>query len=188
MVQIMKVIRQSYEVKVLYNLLYISFGFIRFLIVRVTRNPYDQGLTLYDDKATIKIVERCVRRGADMKVVTKKKEVKRDKVVAILLLFGFPKPIIGATLAHEMGHALIRLQGWTFILERKVEEGICEAIAYEWLKYKVPNYDPSYTQKEAAIVEWLRIQEMVREARRAIKKYGLKRTLKHVAHWRNIPE
>ncbi|KAF7152353.1 hypothetical protein RHSIM_Rhsim01G0043200 [Rhododendron simsii] len=98
-----------------------------------------------------------------------------------------------------MGHALIKLQGWTFILERKVEEGICEAIAYEWLKYTVPNFDPSYTQKEAAIAEWLRIKEMSAiktgryaaefgEAHRAIKKYGLKRTLKHVARWRNIPE
>ncbi|XP_058215346.1 LIM domain-containing protein HDR3-like [Rhododendron vialii] len=164
-----------------------------------SHNPYDQGLTLFDDKATIKIVERCVRRGTDMEVVTKKKEVKRDKVVAILLLFGFPKLILGATLAHEMGHALIKLQGWTFILERKVEEGICEAIAYEWLKYTVPNCDPSYTQKEVAIAEWLQIKDMSAikkgryaaefgEAHRAIRKYGLKRTLKHVAHWRDIPE
>ncbi|KAG5564110.1 hypothetical protein RHGRI_000330 [Rhododendron griersonianum] len=109
------------------------------------------------------------------------------------------RPKLGATLTHEMGHALIRLQDWTFTLERKVEEGICEAISYEWLKYTVTNYDPSYTQKEAEIAKRVRIQEMstietgkyaaeFREARRAIKKYGLKRTLKHVARWRDIPE
>ncbi|KAF7152407.1 hypothetical protein RHSIM_Rhsim01G0046000 [Rhododendron simsii] len=173
------------------------------------KSPYNQGLTLLDDKATIKIVKRCVRRGAALEVETEKKKAKRDKVVAILLLFGLPKPIIGATLAHEMGHALIRLQGWTFILERKVEEGICEAIAYEWLKYTIPNCDPSYTQNEAAIASYnqkgaeiagrVRIDEMsriergehaaeFREAHRAIKKYGLKRTLKHVGRSRSIPE
>ncbi|KAG5564114.1 hypothetical protein RHGRI_000334 [Rhododendron griersonianum] len=164
------------------------------------RIPYSQGLTLFDDKAKIKSVKRCVKRGPVLEVETTTKEAKRDKVVAILLLLGLPKPILGATLAHEMGHALIRLQDWTFILESKLEEGICEAIAYEWLKHIVTNYDPiPYTQKGAKIAERVRIQEMsriergghaaeFREAHRAIKKYGLKRTLKRVGRSRSIPE
>lgn len=47
---------------------------------------------------------------------------------------------------------------WTFELEKGVEEGICEATSYEWLKYTVcDRYDPvvhpnpSYTQKDAEI-------------------------------------
>ncbi|KAH7860490.1 hypothetical protein Vadar_013967 [Vaccinium darrowii] len=104
---------------------------------------------------TINIVKRCVRRGADIEVVTETKNLKPGAVKAIILLFGYPRRILGATLAHEMVHALIRLQGWRFFLERKVEEGICEAIAYEWLKYTAGDYDPSYTQKDAKIAEIL---------------------------------
>ncbi|KAH7841939.1 hypothetical protein Vadar_023396 [Vaccinium darrowii] len=166
---------------------------------------------------TINIVKRCVRRGADIEVVTETKNLKPGAVKAIILLFGYPRAeflpeqeisplirrrILGATLAHEMVHALIRLQGWRFFLERKVEEGICEAIAYEWLKYTASDYDPSYTQKDAKIAEILTAyhKSLIEQgifgscgaefwkARHAIKKYGLKRTLKRVARLRNIPE
>lgn len=159
------------------------------------------GMTILEGD-TIKIVKRCLRRGANIHVVTETKKLKHDKVKAITLLFGFPRQILGATLAHEMVHALIRLQGWSFRLESKVEEGICEAIAYEWLRYTTGDYDPSYTQKDAKIAEILTAyhKSLIEQgifgscgaefwkARHAIKKYGLKRTLKRVARLRNIPE
>lgn len=38
---------------------------------------------------------------------------------------------------------MIFLIDWSFELEKKVEEGICEAIASEWLEYLVGEYNPS---------------------------------------------
>ncbi|KAF7152829.1 hypothetical protein RHSIM_Rhsim01G0126600 [Rhododendron simsii] len=114
------------------------------------------------------------------------------------------RQILGAELAHEMTHAVIKLQDWSFKLEKKVEEGICEAIASEWLEYIVGEYNPSYTQIDAKIAEALTMdhKKMIEEGyfgscscyaelwktKRAIKKYGFKGTLKLVARSRNIPE
>ncbi|KAF7154456.1 hypothetical protein RHSIM_Rhsim01G0126700 [Rhododendron simsii] len=101
-----------------------------------------------------------------------------------------------------MTHVVIRLQGWNFELEKKVEEGICEAIASEWLEYIVGEYNPSYTQIEAKIAEALTMNRKhnidggyfsfycaeLWKTKRAIKKYGFKGTLKLVARSRNIPK
>ncbi|KAF7153631.1 hypothetical protein RHSIM_Rhsim01G0128000 [Rhododendron simsii] len=150
-------------------------------------------------------VKRCIRRGADLEVVTETKKVKGNKVAAIILLFGLPKHIVGAALVHEMVHAWIRLQGlrlrdWFFKWKIGVEEGLCVAASYEWLKYTTGDYDPSYTEKEAEIVERLRtyfksnMKECrfslypaeFRTAKCAFKKYGVKPTLKHFARTRKI--
>ncbi|KAH7849674.1 hypothetical protein Vadar_021264 [Vaccinium darrowii] len=108
------------------------------------------------------------------------------------------KIVVGATLVHEMVHALIRLQGWNFILEKSVEESICEAVACTWLEYTADDCDPSYTERDASFAKALnRYTKCVIEtstsyaefaqARHAVEKYGLKRTLEHVARTRSIP-
>ncbi|KAH7841152.1 hypothetical protein Vadar_026307 [Vaccinium darrowii] len=93
-------------------------------------------------------------------------------------------------------------RGWTFKLRNEVEEGICEAVAYKWLKYIAGNYDPSYSENDVAFINnvienhkhLIKAEEMgsrgaeFLKAKRAIKKYGLKDTLKLVARTRDIPE
>ncbi|KAM2978501.1 hypothetical protein FF2_015300 [Malus domestica] len=55
--------------------------------------------------------------------------------------------MIGATLAHEMMHAWLALQGCNH-LEKKVSEGICEVLAHIWLtsccKKGLESYNPRH--------------------------------------------
>ncbi|KAH7858849.1 hypothetical protein Vadar_028680 [Vaccinium darrowii] len=138
---------------------------------------------------TINIVKRCERRGDEIVAVTKRKEIKE---LAIFLLHGFPKEVLGTTLAHEMVHAWIWLQGWTFSLKSEVEEGICEAVAYKWIKYTAGDYDydPSYSEKDVRFIKVVmdHHKRLIKKAevgscgaefwkaKRAIKKYGLEGT------------
>ncbi|KAH7840843.1 hypothetical protein Vadar_022428 [Vaccinium darrowii] len=92
-------------------------------------------------------------------------------------------------------------RGWTFKLRNEVEEGICEAVAYKWLKYIAGHYDSSYSENDVAFINYVieRQKRLIKagemgpcgaeflKAKRAIKKYGLKDTLKLVARTRDIP-
>ncbi|KAH7848523.1 hypothetical protein Vadar_003944 [Vaccinium darrowii] len=97
---------------------------------------------------------------------------------------------------------------WPFTLERDVEDAICQAVIFKWLRYTGDiihnNNDPSYkTQKDAEfalrltliLAEKMKNNDGVpcspasfRKARRAIEKYGLEDTLGRVALARSIPE
>ncbi|KAF7129372.1 hypothetical protein RHSIM_Rhsim10G0042400 [Rhododendron simsii] len=172
----------------------------RNVIGAINGTPIARGKFLKRGEDTIKAVERCEWSGANLEVVTSTKKVKGDKVGAISLLFGLPRDGVAQTLVYEMAHAWIKHQGWT--LEKGVEEGLCEAASYAWLKYTASDYDPSYTQKDAEIAEPLAMYikhgmkensfclsaAENRKAKCTIEKYGLKRILKYVACTRNIPE
>ncbi|KAH7860767.1 hypothetical protein Vadar_017761 [Vaccinium darrowii] len=143
---------------------------------------------------TLKIVKRWVRRGAAIEAVTKFKDVKVDDVATILLSFGLPKQVIGETLAHEMVHALIKLQGWNLTLETSVEEGLCNAVACMWIDYTADDYDDGSFAKKLNKFRKYMIEEHHKDdaefakARQAIEKYGLEHTLNCVARTRGIPE
>ncbi|TQE09002.1 hypothetical protein C1H46_005385 [Malus baccata] len=68
---------------------------------------------------TVMTISKCSRKGDNVEV--QKKEIKKlasGKVSSILLLFGRSEVMIGATLAHEMMHAWLALQGCNH-LEKK---------------------------------------------------------------------
>jgi hypothetical protein len=58
-------------------------------------------------------------------------------VTAILVLFGLPRLLTGAILAHECMHASLRLAGFAG-LAPQVEEGLCQLAALLWLEAQDP--------------------------------------------------
>ncbi|KAH7856087.1 hypothetical protein Vadar_032554 [Vaccinium darrowii] len=104
------------------------------------------------------------------------------------------KIVLGETLAHEMVHALIRLQGWNFVLETSVEEGLCDAVACMWIDYTADDYDNASFAKTLNEFRKYAIEANhsddaeFAKARRAVEKFGLKHTLKCIARTRSIPE
>ncbi|KAF5842090.1 hypothetical protein DUNSADRAFT_9350 [Dunaliella salina] len=57
---------------------------------------------------------------------------KRCNVSAVLVLYGLPRLFTGCILAHELMHAWLRMKNITG-LNLKVEEGLCQLMAYVWL-------------------------------------------------------
>ncbi|KAK9944924.1 hypothetical protein M0R45_010464 [Rubus argutus] len=123
----------------------------------------------------------------------------------MLVLFGKPDVEIGAILAHEMMHVslLQRLKGCTAGLERSVEEGICEVMAYMWMEwYCFGGFDSSYktsvqAQYTRALKDYMskrmkRSKDEIygqgfRDAMEAVSKFGLIITLDHIVKNRCLP-
>ena len=56
-----------------------------------------------------------------------------NDVTQVSCLFGLPKAMLGATLAHEYGHCFLHING--FGVDGQVAEGVCELFAYLWLPH-----------------------------------------------------
>ncbi|KAG2497855.1 hypothetical protein HYH03_004121 [Edaphochlamys debaryana] len=59
-------------------------------------------------------------------------EPVRCTVTSLLVLYGLPRLLCGSIIAHELMHAWLRMAG-VVGLESKVEEGLCQLLAYLWL-------------------------------------------------------
>ena len=61
-------------------------------------------------------------------------EQVRD-VTAVLVLFGLPRELTSSILAHEAMHVWLKLtKTMPFLLPPKVEEGLCQVVAYKYLQ------------------------------------------------------
>ncbi|KAG4964753.1 hypothetical protein JHK85_039728 [Glycine max] len=90
------------------------------------------------------------------------KLTRKCEVTAILVLYGLPRLLTGAILAHELMHAWLRLNGSIFLyfdpygyrnLNPEVEEGICQVLSYMWLESEVmPSFQnmPSTSTRAAS--------------------------------------
>ncbi|KAK4774994.1 hypothetical protein SAY86_009929 [Trapa natans] len=95
-------------------------------------------------------------------------------------------------MAHEMMHAWLRLSGYQR-LSKKVEEGICQVMAYMWLDAEIGPSDSAAghvasefpSDEQLGVFFKYRIEvddspdygEGFKLAHRAVKEYGLKETL-----------
>ncbi|VVA15148.1 PREDICTED: DA1-related [Prunus dulcis] len=114
----------------------------------------------------------------------------------------------GAILAHEMMHAWFRLRGIrTGQLELKVEEGMCQVIGRKWLEW-LECLEAQDRKTSSAITEHAQFQRNLietykyavdmhssyeyghgfREAKWAVEKYKLHRTIDHILAYRKLPE
>ncbi|XP_014505132.1 protein DA1 [Vigna radiata var. radiata] len=128
-------------------------------------------------------------------------------VTAILILYGLPRLLTGSILAHEMMHAWLRLKGYR-TLSQDVEEGICQVLAHMWLESELSSASgsnfvsassssASHTSKkgkrpqfERKLGEFFKHQiesdispvygDGFRAGQKAVRKYGLQRTLHHI--------
>ncbi|XP_070033785.1 protein DA1-like isoform X1 [Nicotiana tomentosiformis] len=164
------------------------------------------GLTVYEKSKldSVTYVSRSIQKGENIEVV---KEVEHlvpgRKVKAMLLLYGFPKLALGATLAHEMMHAWMQIQGYRG-LALNIAEGICEVMAHKWLEWQSFTGD-DFMNGASETAQFLRnLKEFLkdgieksyseayghgfREAKWAVERYGLRYTLDHIAQTRKLPE
>ncbi|XP_019461198.1 PREDICTED: protein DA1-related 2-like [Lupinus angustifolius] len=171
--------------------------------------PETRGSCLSEEQ-TVTSIQRRPRIGGRRLIGMRTqphKLIRRSEVTAILVLYGLPRLLTGAILAHELMHAWLRLKGYRN-LNPEVEEGICQVLSYMWLESEViPNFQnmgSSYTassssssskkgaksQVENKLGEFFMNQivndsspaygDGFRAANEAVKKYGLRRTLDHI--------
>ncbi|PRQ25357.1 putative protein DA1 [Rosa chinensis] len=112
---------------------------------------------------------------------------------------------MGGTLAHEMMHAWLKLQGckpWEW--ERRVEEGICQVMKYKWMEWfcSSSDFDSWYkTNEQAQYARKLKeyqVQVMerwvdkvygqgFRDAMKAVEMFGFETTLHYIVEKGKFP-
>ncbi|XP_055828152.1 protein DA1-related 2-like isoform X2 [Solanum dulcamara] len=100
--------------------------------------PETRGLCLSEEQTVTSILKRPRMGGREVVGIRThpQKLTRKCEVTAILVLFGLPRLLTGAILAHELMHAWLRLKGFRN-LSLEVEEGICQVLSYMWLESEV---------------------------------------------------
>ncbi|CAN4105389.1 unnamed protein product [Withania somnifera] len=100
--------------------------------------PETRGLCLSEEQTVTSILKRPRMGGREVVGIRThpQKLARKCEVTAILVLFGLPRLLTGAILAHELMHAWLRLKGFRN-LSLEVEEGICQVLSYMWLESEV---------------------------------------------------
>ncbi|CAK9135672.1 unnamed protein product [Ilex paraguariensis] len=100
--------------------------------------PETRGLCLSEEQTVSSILKRP-RIGGQRLVGMRtqpQKLTRKCEVTAILVLYGLPRLLTGAILAHELMHGWLRLNGYRN-LNPVVEEGICQILSHMWLESEV---------------------------------------------------
>ncbi|XVF83781.1 hypothetical protein PTKIN_Ptkin16aG0520100 [Pterospermum kingtungense] len=179
--------------------------------------PETRGLCLSEEQ-TVTSIQRRPRIGGRQLVGMRtqpQKLTRKCEVTAILVLYGLPRLLTGAILAHELMHGWLRLKGYRN-LNPEVEEGICQVLSYMWLESEVLPGSSNRASTSAAsssssssskkggksevenkLGEFFMNQIVndaspaygggFRAANAAVNKYGLRRTLDHILLTGNFP-
>ncbi|KAL4621012.1 hypothetical protein ACB092_06G197500 [Castanea dentata] len=113
--------------------------------------PETRGLCLSEEQ-TVTSIRKRPRIGGHRLVGMRtqpQKLIRRCEVTAILVLYGLPRLLTGAILAHELMHGWLRLKGY-HNLNPEVEEGICQVLSHMWLETEVMPVDKSRPSTSAA--------------------------------------
>ncbi|CAH1430641.1 unnamed protein product [Lactuca virosa] len=158
------------------------------------------GLCLSEEQTVTSILKKPRIGGQQLVGMRTKphKLTRRCEVTAILVLYGLPRLLTGAILAHQLMHAWLRLKGYRN-LNPEVEEGICQVLSYMWLESEImPNMPSSSStskkggksRNENKLGEFFMHQIAhdaspaygggFRAANAAVNTYGLRRTLDHI--------
>ncbi|GMH15375.1 hypothetical protein Nepgr_017216 [Nepenthes gracilis] len=100
--------------------------------------PETRGLCLSEEQ-TVTVILRRPRIGGHQLIGMKthrRRLIRKCEVTAILVLYGLPRLLTGAILAHELMHGWLHLKGY-HNLNPAVEEGICQVLSYMWLESEV---------------------------------------------------
>ncbi|CAA2980718.1 DA1-related 2 isoform X1 [Olea europaea subsp. europaea] len=100
--------------------------------------PETRGLCLSEEQIVTSIMKRPRFGGRGLVGMRTRiqKLTPRCAVTAILVLYGLPRLLTGAILAHELMHGWLRLNGYRN-LNPEVEEGICQVLSHMWLESEV---------------------------------------------------
>ncbi|XP_052171978.1 protein DA1-related 2 isoform X2 [Diospyros lotus] len=173
--------------------------------------PETRGLCLSEEQTVTSILRRPKVGGYRLVGMRTQpqKLTRRCEVTAILVLYGLPRLLTGAILAHELMHGWLRLKGYRN-LNPEVEEGICQVLSYMWLETEVmpglkhmPSTSSSSSSSSSSSHKKGRKSEVenklgeffmhqiandaspaygggFRAANAAVIKYGLRATLEHI--------
>ncbi|XP_057804091.1 protein DA1-related 2-like isoform X2 [Salvia miltiorrhiza] len=113
--------------------------------------PETRGLCLSEEQTVTSIMRRprMDRRGLVGIRTQPQKLTRRCEVTAILVLYGLPRLLTGAILAHELMHGWLRLNEFRN-LRPEVEEGICQVLSHMWLESEVVVPDSRATTSSAS--------------------------------------
>ncbi|KAL3521146.1 hypothetical protein ACH5RR_019295 [Cinchona calisaya] len=180
--------------------------------------PETRGLCLSEEQTVAGILRRPRVGGHGLVGMRTQpqKLTRKCEVTAILVLYGLPRLLTGAILAHELMHAWLRLKGYCN-LNPEVEEGICQVLSHLWLESEVMPNMPSTSAASSSsssstwssskkggkshvenkLGEFFKHQIAndaspaygggFRAANAAVKKYGLRPTLDHIRLTGNFP-
>ncbi|XP_009797651.1 protein DA1-related 2-like isoform X1 [Nicotiana sylvestris] len=179
--------------------------------------PETRGLCLSEEQTVTSILKRPRMGGREVVGIRThpQKLTRKCEVTAILVLFGLPRLLTGAILAHELMHAWLRLKGFRN-LSLEVEEGICQMLSYMWLESEVMPVSRDMPSTSTASSSSLSSSKKgvksgvenklgeffmhqiahdtspaygggFRAANEAVNKYGLRRTLDHIYLTGNFP-
>lgn len=180
--------------------------------------PETRGLCLSEEQTVTSILRRPKIGGRGLIGIRThpQKLIRRCEVTAILVIYGLPRLLTGAILAHELMHAWLRLKGYRN-LTPEVEEGICQVLSHMWLESEVvpgsrnmPSTSTASSsstwssskkggksQAESKLGEFFMHQIAhdaspaygggFRAAYAAVNKYGLRSTLDHIRLTGNFP-
>ncbi|KAM1579558.1 hypothetical protein ACFXTI_041484 [Malus domestica] len=100
--------------------------------------PETRGLCLLEEQTVTSILKRPRIAGHQFigMRTQPQKLTRKCEVTAILVLYGFPRLLTGAILAHELMHGWLHLKGYRN-LNPEVEKGICQVLSYMWLESEV---------------------------------------------------
>ncbi|KAI3734909.1 hypothetical protein L6452_14390 [Arctium lappa] len=178
--------------------------------------PETRGLCLSEEQTVASILRRPKVGGHRLVGLRTQhqKLTRRSEVTAILVLYGLPRLLTGAILAHELMHGWLRLKGYRN-LNPEVEEGICQVLAYMWLESEImPGLKNMPSTSSSSSSSWgskkggiSRLENKLgeffmhqiahdassaygggfRAANEAVNTYGLRRTLDHIRHTGSLP-
>uniref|UniRef100_A0A124SG04 LIM zinc-binding domain-containing protein n=1 Tax=Cynara cardunculus var. scolymus TaxID=59895 RepID=A0A124SG04_CYNCS len=175
--------------------------------------PETRGLCLSEEQTVASILRRPKIGGHRLVGLRTQhqKLSRRCEVTAILVLYGLPRLLTGAILAHELMHGWLRLKGYRN-LNPEVEEGICQVLSYMWLESEImpglknmPSTSSSSASSKKGGISRMenRLGEFFmhqithdaspaygggfRAANAAVNTYGLRRTLDHIRFTGSFP-
>ncbi|KAL2318665.1 hypothetical protein Fmac_032541 [Flemingia macrophylla] len=169
--------------------------------------PETRGLCLSEELSNISRRPRLgPANGATDIIAQPYRLTSRCDVTAILILYGLPRLLTGSILAHEMMHAWLRLKGFR-TLSQDVEEGICQVLAHMWLESELSSASSSsasHTSRkgkrppfERKLGEFFKHQIEsdispvygggFRAGQKAVRQFGLQRTLHHIRMTGSFP-
>ncbi|KAK4791576.1 hypothetical protein SAY86_031989 [Trapa natans] len=136
-------------------------------------------------------------------------------VKIIKLLNGCPRLYIGRTLAHEMMHAWLHLegyhpnqenvQGFYGTIPKDMEEGVCQVLAHKWIESKIRTLSSNKSSSSSPELQFdMKLAKHIKHsiesskdrvygegfriAHRVVCKYGLKGMLNHIRKNGTLPE
>jgi len=118
-------------------------------------------------------------------VWTRSDEIIRRDVEEVSILRGLPYEHFGAVAAHELGHAWLFLEEFPELPSR-VEEGICELLAYLWLQ-QMGTLDAEYRMRVMQHNEDPVYGDGFRAAHESYRRYPLESLLAHVREHKRFP-